>query len=145
MEFRKTIMTTLYSRQQKRHRCERQTTELRGRRRGWDDMREQHWNMNIIICIIDDQCKFNAWSRATQNRCSGTTQRDGVGREEGGGFRIEGVTCAPMADWCWCVAEATTVLWSNCLPIKINKFFKVKKQIFWWMDESTNDSLIYNP
>ena len=29
--------------------------------------------------------------------CTGTTQRDGVGREEGGGFRI-GNTCMPVAD-----------------------------------------------
>ena len=29
--------------------------------------------------------------------CTGTTQRDGVGREEGGGFRL-GNTCVPVAD-----------------------------------------------
>ena len=29
--------------------------------------------------------------------CTGTTQRDGVGREEGGGFRM-GNTCMPVAD-----------------------------------------------
>ena len=29
--------------------------------------------------------------------CSGTTQRDGMGREEGGGFRM-GNTCIPVAD-----------------------------------------------
>ena len=32
-----------------------------GRRRGWDDLREQHWNMYITICEIDDQSKFDAW------------------------------------------------------------------------------------
>jgi len=31
---------TLYARQQKRHRCEKQTFELCGRRQGWDDLRE---------------------------------------------------------------------------------------------------------
>ena len=29
--------------------------------------------------------------------CTGTTQRDGTGREEGGGFRM-GNTCVPVAD-----------------------------------------------
>ena len=29
--------------------------------------------------------------------CTGTTQRDGMGREEGGGFRM-GNTCKPVAD-----------------------------------------------
>ena len=31
--------------------------------------------------------------------CTGTTQRDGTGREEGGGFRM-GNTCIPVADSC---------------------------------------------
>ena len=29
--------------------------------------------------------------------CTGTTQRDGIGREEGGGFRM-GNTCIPVVD-----------------------------------------------
>ena len=41
--------------------------------------------------------------------CTGTTQRDGMGREEGGGFRM-GDTCTPVADPCQCVAKTTTVL-----------------------------------
>ena len=40
MEFRKMVMMTLYSRQQKRQRCKKQTYELCGRSRGWDDVRE---------------------------------------------------------------------------------------------------------
>ena len=31
--------------------------------------------------------------------CTGMTQRDGRGRDEGGGFRI-GNTCIPVADSC---------------------------------------------
>ena len=42
-----------------------------------------HFLMNLII-------KANGW-------CTGTTQRDGMGREEGGGFRM-GNTCVPVAD-----------------------------------------------
>ena len=34
----------------------------------------------------------NAWGW-----CTGTTQRDGMGREEGGGFRM-GNTCIPVVD-----------------------------------------------
>ena len=32
------------------------------------------------------------------------TQRGGMGREVGGGFRI-GNTCTPVADSCWCMAK----------------------------------------
>ena len=41
--------------------------------------------------------------------CTGMTQRDGMGREEGGGFRM-GNTCTPMADSCQCMAETTAIL-----------------------------------
>ena len=48
MEFRKMGTITLYERQKKKHRCTEQTFGLYGRRRGWDDLREQHQNMYII-------------------------------------------------------------------------------------------------
>ena len=34
-----------------------------GRRWGWDDLREQHWNMYITICETDHQSRFDAWDR----------------------------------------------------------------------------------
>jgi len=37
------------------------------------------------------------------------TQRDGVGREGGGGFRM-GNTCTPMADSCQYKEKTTTIL-----------------------------------
>ena len=40
MEFRKMAMMTLYARQQKRHRYKEQSFGLRGRRPGWDALRE---------------------------------------------------------------------------------------------------------
>ena len=40
-----------------------------------------------VRCMIQD-----AWGW-----CTGMTQRDGMGREEGGGFRM-GNTCIPVAD-----------------------------------------------
>ena len=36
--------------------------------------------------------------------CTGMTQRDGMGREVGGGFRM-GNTGTPMVDSCWCMAK----------------------------------------
>ena len=36
--------------------------------------------------------------------CTGTTQRDGKGREEGGGFRM-GNTCIPVVDSFWYLAK----------------------------------------
>jgi len=49
---------------------------------------------------------------ATQSWCTGTTQRDEMGKEVGGGFGIGG-TCTPMADSCQCMAKTTTILQSN--------------------------------
>ena len=71
----KMVTMTLYARQQKRHRCKEQTAGLYGRRRGWDDLREEHWNMYITICEIDDWCKFDAWSRALKASSLGQHRR----------------------------------------------------------------------
>ena len=51
------------------------------------------------------------WMHETsaQGWCTGKTQRDGMGREEGG--RIgRGTTCTSMADSCQCMAKTTTIL-----------------------------------
>ena len=42
MEFGKTVPMILPAGPQRRHRWKEQTFELSGRRRGWDDLREQH-------------------------------------------------------------------------------------------------------
>ena len=60
------VTITLYARQKKRHRCIEQTFGLCGRRRGWDDLREHHWNMYIIKCETDHQSRLDAW-----DKCSG--------------------------------------------------------------------------
>ena len=88
MEFRKTVTMTLYARQQKRYRCKEQTFGLCGRRWGLEDLGEQHWTMYFAICEIDDQCKFDALSRAL--KVSALVQSRGVGwggRWEGGSGR----------------------------------------------------------
>ena len=61
MEFRKMVTITLYTRQQKRHWCIEQSFGLCGRRRGWDDLGEWHWNMYTIIYETSHQSRFDAW------------------------------------------------------------------------------------
>ena len=48
--------------------------------------------------------------QGTHRWCTGTTQRDGVGREVGGGFGTRGNTCTPMADSCQWMAKPITIL-----------------------------------
>ena len=55
-----------------------------------------------IRCMIQDA---SCW-------CTGMTQRDGMGREVGGAFRI-GNTCTPVADSCWCMAKPIQYCKSN--------------------------------
>ena len=86
-----------------------QTFGLCGGRWGWDDLREQYWNMYITICKIDNQCKFNEWSREHKAGASG--QPKGMGWR-GRCVRVSGWgdTCTPVADTCQCMAKTTTVL-----------------------------------
>ena len=46
---------------------------------------------------------------SAQGWCTGKTQRDGMEREAGGGFRM-GNTCKSMAHSCQCMAKTTTIL-----------------------------------
>ena len=50
------------------------------------------------------------WMHETgaQGWCTGKTQRDGMGREVGGGVGT-GDTCKSMADSCQCMAKTTTI------------------------------------
>ena len=102
------VTITLYARQKKRHRCIEQTFGLYGRRRGWDDLREEH-----ETCILSSVKHVTSpgWTHETGARgwCTGMTQRDGMGREMGGRFRM-GNTCKSMADSCQCMAKTTIIL-----------------------------------
>ena len=61
-----------------------------------------------------EMCKLSSVKRITSpglmhdtgysGWCTGMTQRDGMGREVGGGFSM-GNTCTPMADSCQCMAK----------------------------------------
>ena len=56
------------------------------------------------------QCKKSVkHERSAQAWCTGMTQRDGMEREVGGGFRM-GNTCKSMTDSCQCMAKPTTIL-----------------------------------
>ena len=79
---------TLYARQQKRHRCKEQTFGLCGRRQGWDDLREQHWNMYIITCEIDHKSRFDARDRVLRAGALGWPRGMGWGGrwERGSGW-----------------------------------------------------------
>ena len=64
------------------------------------------WGKGMETCIIsyNKQIASPGSIQDPWGCCTGMTQRDGTGREVGGGFRM-GNTCTPVADSCWCVAE----------------------------------------
>ena len=68
---------------------------------------------SIKTCILSSvkQIASPGWMHKTsaQGWCTGKTQRDGMGREVGGGIRM-GNTCKSTADSCQCMAKTTTVL-----------------------------------
>ena len=59
---------------------------------GSSKKQESSRKKNIYFCFINYVKAFDYVDHKT-----GTTQRDGMGREEGGGFRM-GNTCKPVAD-----------------------------------------------
>ena len=58
------VIIMLHARQKKSHRCIEQTVGLYERRRGWDDLREQHQNMYIINLKV-----FLPWKGGTICGC----------------------------------------------------------------------------
>ena len=65
---------------------------------------------------------------SAQGWCTGMTQRDGMGREVGAGFRM-GNTCKSMADSCQCVAKKVQYCKVISLQlIKINEKKEKKKK-----------------
>ena len=61
---------------------------------------EMNWENGIEACKISCMNRVASPGRCmildAWGWCTGTTQRDGLGREEGGGFRM-GNTCIPVA------------------------------------------------
>ena len=71
------------------------------------------WENGIETCILSTvkQIASPGLMHETSARgwCTGVTQRDGMGMEVGGGFRM-GNTCKSMAYSYQCMAKTTTIL-----------------------------------
>ena len=86
----------------------------------WDSVGEgegrMFWENSIETSILSrvKQTISPGWMHETsaQGWCTGKTQRDGMGREVGGGIGM-GNTCKSMADSCQFMAKTTTILYSN--------------------------------
>ena len=99
MEFGKMGTTTLYARQQKRHRCIEQSFGLCGRGRGWDELGEWHWNMYNLIYETSRQSRFDArywmlgtvalgWPKGMVREAGGRRVQDGEHVYICGGFML---------------------------------------------------------
>ena len=66
------------------------------------------WENGIETCILlyvkQNASPGSMHDTGCSGWCTGMTQRDGMGREVGGGFRM-GNTCTPVADSWWCMAK----------------------------------------
>ena len=73
----------------------------------------KHMGFPLYATCCFSLVAFNSlgWMHETsaQGWCTRMTQRDWMGREVGGGFRM-GNTCKSMADSCQCMAKPTTIL-----------------------------------
>ena len=71
------------------------------------------WENSTETCILPyvKWMAIQVWcmKQGTQSQCTGTTQREGMGREVGVGFRM-GDTGTTMADSCQCMAKTNTIL-----------------------------------
>ena len=81
------------------------------------------WENGIETCKLSYVKRIASQGSMHDTGCSrmvqGMNQRDGMGTEVGGGFRM-GNTCTPMADSCQCMAKPI----QYC---KENKYIKLKK------------------
>ena len=66
------------------------------------------WENGIETCILSYVKQIaspgSMHETGDQSWCTGMTQRDGMGKEVGGAFRM-GNTCTPVADPCQCMAK----------------------------------------
>ena len=86
------------------------------------------WENSIETCILSivKQIISLGWMHETsaQGWCT-KTQRDGMGREMGGGFRM-GNTCKSMAESCQCMAKTTK--YYKAVSLQLTKINKKKKK-----------------
>ena len=72
-----------------------------GRRRGWGDLREQHWSMYIAICEIDRQARLDAWDRVlTASALGQPREMDGEGGGNGFGMGGHMYICGAFMSLC---------------------------------------------
>ena len=87
------------------------------------------WENGIETCIIlyvkRSPVQVQCMIQGAQDWCTGMTQRDGMGREVGGEFRM-GNTCIPRADSCQCMAKP--IQYCKVISLQLNKFILKKKQ-----------------
>ena len=66
------------------------------------------WENGIETCILsyvnESPVQVQCMIQGAWGWCTVMTQRDGMGRDLGGGFRMEN-TCTPLADSCQCRAK----------------------------------------
>ena len=103
MEFRKMATITLYVRQQKRHRCIKQSFGLWERvRAGWYGiMALKHVN---YLMWNESPVQVQHMTQGAQGWCTGDDPEGCDGEGSGRGFRM-GNTCTPMADSSQCMAK----------------------------------------
>ena len=106
MESKKMVLKNLYAGLQGRHRDQEQTYwhGLGRGKRGWDERREQHWNIGTTTCKTDGQWRFAAWpGELKPGLCK--TERGEKEWEAEGRFNREGTYIYLwLADSCWCMA-----------------------------------------
>ena len=135
MEFRKMATITLYTRQQKRHWCIKQSFGVCGRGRGWDDLGEWYWNMYNIIYETSRQSRFDTryWMLGAGALGWPRGMVWGRGREEGSGWGTH--------VYLW---QIHFDIWQNQYNIvKLNKI-KLKKKTRLNVDSSTCHSSLGN-
>ena len=105
MEFRKTVMITLYTKQKKRHRCTEQTFGL------WEKVRVGCFERTAGILSIVKKITSPGGMHETgaQAWCTGKTQRNRVEGEVAGGIGM-GNACNSMADSCQSMTKPTAML-----------------------------------
>ena len=109
-ESRKMVPKILCAVLQRRQRCKEKMFGLSWRRRGWDDLREEQWNIYTAPCKTDSQWEFDAWWHPKLVLCDDLEEwgRERSQGEEFGRWRRD--TCMPMVDSCWCMAKTITIL-----------------------------------
>ena len=124
------VTITLYVRQQKRHRCIEQYFGLCGRRQGWDDLRECHWHMYIIISsvqfshsVVSDSLRPHE-SQHSRHPCPSPTPE------------VHSDSC-PLSWWCHPAISSSVIPFSSCpQSLPASKSFPIS-QLFAWGGQST--------